>query len=65
MRTSALGEFLSLDGLIAHLTEHRNRHPEHRDWPIEVRDHLLIAPPQHLTHDDREQVVILLGWPSR
>lgn len=27
--------------------------------------YLLIAPPQHLTHDDCEQVVILLGWPSR
>lgn len=65
MRTSALGDFLTLDTLIANLTEHRRQYPEHGAWNIEVRDHLLIAPPQHLTHDDREQVVILLGWPSR
>lgn len=65
MHASALGDFLTLDAAIEHLIAHRRQHPEHADWPIEVRDHLLIAPPQHLTHDDREQVGILLGWPSR
>lgn len=65
MQASALGDFLTLDETIAHLVEHRRQHPEHAGWHVEVRDHLLIAPPQHLTHDDREQVVILLGWPSR
>lgn len=65
MRTSALGDFLTLDALIANLEAHRRQYPEHASWNIEVRDHLLIAPPEHLTYDDREQVVILLGWPSR
>lgn len=55
----------TLDSLISYLVAHRESHPEHGAYQVEVRDHLLIAPPVHLTHDDDETVVILIGVPAR
>lgn len=55
----------TLDEMIDWLVEHRRQHPEHGAWPIEVRDRLVVLPPEHVTHDDCDQVVILLGMPYR
>jgi len=54
-------ELFTLDGLIAHLLAHREQHPAHGGYHIEMREHLLAAPPKNLTHDDHDAVVILLG----
>lgn len=47
--------------LIEHLLEHQRVYPDKDDYLIEVRDHLLVSPPQQLAHDDKEKVLILIG----
>jgi len=61
MHTSVPPRLFTLDTLLDHLQAHRREHPEHGNYNIEIRDHLLAAPPEHLSHDDQDQVVILLG----
>ena len=55
----------TLDALIAHLVAHRQAHPTHGGYHIEIRDRLLAAPPATQTHDDQESVVILSGVQHR
>jgi len=56
---------MTLDELIVYLTNHRAEFPEHGRYHIEMREHLLAAPPQKLTHDDHDRVVILIGLHAR
>lgn len=53
---------LTRDALIDLLLDHRRRHPE-KNWPLEVRDRWLVAPPQVLEHCDLDRVLILRGEP--
>ena len=53
------------DTLLAYLLQHQKDHPHAGGYHIEMREHLLAAPPRLLTHDDQDCVVILLGIQHR
>ena len=51
--------------LIEYLLKHKEQYPDKGNYEIELRSHLLAAPPSCIQHDDRDKVLIFIGVPYK